>query len=881
MSIQKLQHAKIGENFDSYAKMVAELTKETARDAILLLASNNDNEECFRNLLSSVITKISGFTSDSSELTDALPYILSSIRPLENPISILFQLLENFSQKRDEIARLKVLEMLSRFEFSAANVVSLLYKSDTDAVVCDILRMKESLIDDFIRSSIKLDNHTVAKNLSAILPSLPPRVFVNYNSFLFLFESENHCMRNCLLDILQALALSFKEHENIEAIRDVTRHISERFGDVNFYVRSKAITVIGELFRMECILKDQRNALIGEIMERAKDKTVIVRKKSVGLLAQILMNHPFRDRADLSRDAAEPKAQTETQRRIREDFNAFVELMESCLGLVVSLLEYNFKTDLVEIAAFIKGSYLLRLRGAKEAVQKMLGVVFTRDKQVVIDVFKEILSQRAEILYEFINDKAFETILGHLEVDEKALYRNVLSGHRVFEGMYILKQVQKPISENNALALLQHVTDLLFRSRDENEVRANIETYVNMLCVLKGLKRRVDNSGELLTLCVKNAIKMVFFERSVIKHTVELIYYTSNSPEITVCKLLKSLCLTKSTLKIVDAIGWVALNEYYLLERLERVLRADKGAAERLSMMSRREESESFREKRKSLEDSRRASLSNMSFEKPRQSLSGRLSLRFEELEESLRSKTDEEIADFFFYLKEKEVLYSKNSMLHQFIPLMVESLSSSNMEVQAVAHSSLFKCMQTSSEFFNEHKGVLLSALSSPFAPVRNHAIAAFHDFLIFYSTSLDPSLLFEKLRDREVAKNALLAIYSLLHKNILRPKGNAVNLVSFLFDDELGPIVKTLVKSFSANNNAISVIFYETFMSSLGVDCVRFLASLISASIQESLFMKCLNNCTDPERLRAVYESFEISEKFIKENLFRDELRVLVEKK
>jgi len=874
--LRKLQDAGIGENFEKYSKLISELTKETAKDTILLLTRNNNHPESFGLLLSSAITKINGLSDSSAELIELLPLILASARPMENPISILFLLLESLASKRDEVPRLKVLEHLSAFEFSVMNVVNLLYRPDTDAVILDILRIKENMTDEFIRVATKIDNQVVAKNISLVLPMLPPKFFVNYNSFLFFFESENHYLRNCLLEILQALVLSFKELENIEAIRETTQHISERLNDVNFYVRSKALSVIGELFKRECVLKDQRNGMIREVLERAKDKTVIVRKKSISLLTQILINHPFRDRKYLD-------SRSDGNNRMFEDYNEFLDVIEASLSLIVSLLDYNLKTDLVEISGFIKVSYLLKVRGSKEAIQKILGVVFTKDKQIVIDVFKEILAHRGDILYEFINDKAFESILSHLEVDEKILHHNILNGQRVFEGVYVLKQLQRPISEGSALSLLQLISDQLFRSKDEDELKVNIETYINTLCVVKCLKRRTRDNGEILTLCMKNVIKMVFFERSIMKHTVELIYYTSADPEATIEKFLKALCQTRSTLKIIDAVGWVAVNEYYLLERIERVVsrgKTDLSISPEMGIGG-----SDIRERRKSLEEGRRASLSGISTgsgDGRRTSLGksgNRLSLRFDELEETLKSKTDEEVADFFFYLKEREILYSKTSMLHQFVPLVKSSLGSSNADVQAVAHSTLFKLMHTSSEFFSEHKHVLLSALESPVVAVRNNAITAFHDFLIFYNTALEPGALFDKLGDKEVGKNALLVIFNLLQKNIIRLKGNAVRLVGRLFDDELGAIVKTLVKMVSGNNNAISVIFYEVFTGDLGSEYVRYLAPFVPVSIQESLFLKCLSKSEGKgEKLKAAYEGFELSEKFIRENSFRPELKVVL---
>lgn len=885
MLLKKLENLSIAENFEQYNQMIKELTKDSIKDAISFLTKNNNNEELFKLLISSLINKIITFTGENtSDLTEYIPYILNSTKSLENPISIFFQLLENLPQKRDEVSRLKILEILAKYEFNVNNIVNLLYKNDTDSIVCDILKIKENMVDDFIRNSVKIENNIVAKNLGSVLPSLPHRFFVNYNSFLFLFESENHYLRNCLLDIFQILIKNFKDNENIEAIRELTIYISERLNDANFYVRSKALGVIGELFKTECILKDQRNILIREIIERIKDKTVIVRKRSISLLTQILINHPFKDRDhfDRSNDQnLENIKMTEIQKRVAIDFNEFVDLMEISLSSITSLLEYNLKTDLVEILEFIKNSYLLKLKGAKESIQKILGIVFTKDKQIVIDTFKEILTHRGEILFEFINDKAFEVILSYLEIDEKILYKNIFNERRIFESVYILRHTLKSISEQNALSLIQHITEILFKSQNEGELKTNIETYINTLCIIVRLNHRIDNNSDIFILCIKNIIKMMFFERSVIKYTVELIYSTSNNPEITIGKFLKSLCLTKSTLKMVDAVGWIGLNQYYLLERMERSL---KGSNITTTMRKSLESMDGVREKRKSLEESRRASLSNMPLEKGTRT--NKLSLKFEELEETLKTKSDEEIADFFFYLKEKEIIYSKDSILHQFIPVLIDSLKSDNFDIQSVAYSSLFRLMLISSDFFNEYKHLIFEGLYSTNIAVKNNTIAAFHDFLIFYNTSLDSSVLFEKLKDEEVRKNALLVLFNLLHKNIIRLKKNVVSLISLLFDEELGQIVKTLIKSFTGNNNATSIIFYETYISDLGPEYIKYLAPLVGQSIQESLFLKCLNNFSssnsgDIEKLKVVYENFELSEKFIKENLFREEMKLLINQK
>ena len=377
---------------------------------------------------------------------------------------------------------------------------------------------------------------------------------------------------------------------------------------------------------------------------------------------------------------------------------------------------------------------------------------------------------------------------------------------------------------------------------------------------------------------------MVFYDKNVIKYTVELIYAISNNPEKTIGKFMKNLCLSKSSLKIFDACGCVALNQFYFLERLEKSMKNKNSQISLGSANSVRKSLENIkkirnlREKRKSLEEGRRSSLSNILTDRANVSFTNRLSLKFEELEEILKNKTDEEIANFFFYLKEKEILYSTTSLLNQIIPLLIGALDSPNLEVQLVLYTSLSKCMMISSDFFFEHKNRLISAFNHSSNKIKNLAVVAMHDFLIFYKTFLDSSLLFEKLNDPEVSKNALLVIFNLLQKSIIRIRNNSVKVMALLFHEELGSIVKSLIMNFSSNNNLISVIFYETFTSALSIDHLKFLTVYIPQNIQESMFLKCLKTSVSDERLKCVFDNFELSEKFVRENSFRDEMNKLI---
>jgi hypothetical protein len=42
--------------------------------------------------------------------------------------------------------------------------------------------------------------------------------------------------------------------------------------------------------------------------------------------------------------------------------------------------------------------------------------------------------------------------------------------------------------------------------------------------------------------------------------------------------------------------------------------------------------------------------------------------------------------------------------------------------------------------------------------------------------------------------------------------------------------------------------------------------------------MFLKCLKTSVSDERLKCVFDNFELSEKFVRENSFRDEMNKLI---
>ncbi|KAI4291237.1 hypothetical protein PAPHI01_0511 [Pancytospora philotis] len=874
---------------EEYKGLVESTTLENAEAVLGQLLRANDSSELFRALLYDFVARIAPAEGEiGSASVSLIQRVLSAIKDSRDAAPILFLVFGRLKGRRHEELRIRVLELIQRADFTVASVLEMLYWPDCADTVVDVLGARAALADDFIRQSVGIDNPTVVKNVSQIFPLLPIEHFLNYGAFRFLGESEHYSLRCCFIEIAERLVLHFRGESNLESIRDLTRLVEERLSDVNFYVRGRALGCIASLFAKECVLKDQRNTLIREITQRVKDKTVNVRKKSVSMLGEILLNHPFKHKKTLAPEEPEcaenASNTTAGTKRIEQDFREFVELMEEALAAITKLLDYDLKTDIVEIVTFIKIAYVLQLRGSTRAFEMILGLVYSKDRQLVVDMLNEIAAVRRDVVYEFINNRAFDEALRLMSVSEEMLYKNFYGGYRTLESAYVLRQLGRKISESNGLVLLEHATGILFGSRDEAELEQSMAIYNHVLVILQHLRSRTAPGSDLLRLAGKNIAKMRFYDKSVVKNTVQLFYAVSLNPEKSCGKLVKNLVLCKSKLKLLDCVGWIALSQYFLLERLERnykgqdqkkdgralQLGADKLVKFRRSIGS--EGLTDLREKRKSLEEARRLSLGKAGG-------AAKMSLKYDELSESMRDKTDEEIADFFFFLRENELLFSPSSLLHQFTPLIEDSLHAAEHEIQTAAYFTLNAWMLTSSAFFSSHLPLFMGSLTHPSAIIKNNAVAALHDFVILYNASIDSSILFSYLTDPDINKNVALAIHSLLSKNVIRIKNNSTKLVVHLFDPAIGSIIRSIVRSLSVGNNNISIIFYETFVSALDTAIVEYLCGLISPSIHESLFLKCLTSGAPLERICRVHGKFAISEKFVEEQRFRPEMQALLE--
>ena len=91
-----------------------------------------------------------------------------------------------------------------------------------------------------------------------------------------------------------------------------------------------------------------------------------------------------------------------------------------------------------------------------------------------------------------------------------------------------------------------------------------------------------------------------------------------------------------------------------------------------------------------------------------------------------LTDKREEEIADFFFYIKEREMLYGDGSILSIFKEIVERMCMPIDDNVQVVTYTSLYKLMCISSEFIIDHYEIFIQSLQNSYPRIRVNSVVA-----------------------------------------------------------------------------------------------------------------------------------------------------------
>ncbi|KAK6089425.1 hypothetical protein P3W45_001562 [Vairimorpha bombi] len=858
-SIQRLRNQNVDSNIEDYTSLIEMCDNYTKKYKIFrLLKSNTTNISSSLPLIFLLTSKLKSVYEDELVL-EILDYFknIKSTHEYEWISKIIFLILEYVKdRKKNNEIKLLVLENIkicSAHTSIINHIYNFMLNDNSSEIVYAILVFIPEICDDFVREAISQTNPVILKNCGTILVNLcstQRNLFVNYRHFDVFLDSEHYFLRNCYLEIIFNMVEVYKEMEDIQGINNIINVLKERLNDVYFNVRYRALSLLGSLFENNSVPLDTRNELIKCIGERILDKTVIVRKKAATICNNLLINNPFISEDNLSKK----DSMDDTRIKYYEDMNNFHDVMKIILSNVMTLLNTSPSSDSQVFLDFIKLCLYYEIDGSKECFEQTFDLVWEND--CIISCFKDIITRVrvrkisvVSFLKKFVSrqrNHSFEKIVRELYKRSvlniyEDLHEDILKNKDIFESSYLLFCIGKYLENDKFYELLRHVTNILFSVSTNQELDCALQIYSNILN-LKAKKKESEES-EILNLVIKNLSKMVFFDFRTVQDSVNLVYKIAKEPEIYVRKML------------------VLMNNKNL--NLLKLIYSD------------------IKERRKSINASR---MSFQSFVEEDEDRANKL--KKEDVEENfMDNKTEEEISDFFFYLKEKDVLYNKEGLLYEYSRMIPDFCKSEDKDLQEVSFLSLCKLMCLSSEYFMEHKDLFLDSFTNVNDNIRANAAISMGDYLLSFNSIIENNskLLFEGLSDGNttVRKNSLLTIYSLLKRNILRLGSNSIYLTNLIFDEdeEIRNITRNIIFNLSENDNFITTIVYEKFSNSANdyTKFVDFFMPLLKDKSKETIFLKLLRTSIDKEVLKFMFNKFAFNEKFVEDMKHIEEFKGL----
>lgn len=217
-----------------------------------------------------------------------------------------------------------------------------------------------------------------------------------------LFASENHQLRCAVLECIGAILLKGELELSETAFGSLLNSVIERCLDVNAFVRSRALSTIGEVCRAGLLPAALLQSIWVLAQDRLRDKASIVRKKSLILLTDLIRSHPFHfDGGELNTEffterlssisetletgekAGEKTESLDTlviQRKYYADALAFATAINESMQYICDhFLFASFKTEVVEAIEFLITCYNYRVFKANLILIRMLPLVWCRD----------------------------------------------------------------------------------------------------------------------------------------------------------------------------------------------------------------------------------------------------------------------------------------------------------------------------------------------------------------------------------------------------------------------------------------------------------------------------------------------------------------------
>uniref|UniRef100_A0A8C3M2F5 Condensin complex subunit 1 n=1 Tax=Chrysolophus pictus TaxID=9089 RepID=A0A8C3M2F5_CHRPC len=210
-------------------------------------------------------------------------------------------------------ATLKIAQMLQHFEHVAplfAQAVTLWAKEyGLKSIVGELLReIGQKCPQELARDTSGIKGYAVF--ITELAEQIPALVLSNMSVLLRHLDGENYMMRNAILSAMAEALLQVLNGDQLEeAARGTRDHflntLQAHICDVNGFVRSRVLQLFTRIVQGKVLPLTQFLSVVSLAVGRLKDKSVVVVKNAIQLLAAFLSNNPYSCKLSCS-DLAEP-----------------------------------------------------------------------------------------------------------------------------------------------------------------------------------------------------------------------------------------------------------------------------------------------------------------------------------------------------------------------------------------------------------------------------------------------------------------------------------------------------------------------------------------------------------------------------------------------
>ncbi|NXF08403.1 CND1 protein, partial [Smithornis capensis] len=210
-------------------------------------------------------------------------------------------------------ATLKITQMLQHFEHVApifAQAVSLWAKEyGLKGLVGELLReIGQKCPQDLTREASGVKGY--ATFITELAEQIPGLMLSNMSVLLHHLDGESYVMRNAVLAAMAEVLLQVLNGDQLEDAARGTRDeflrvLQAHVCDVHSFVRSRVLQLFTRIVQCKALPLTQFQSVVSLAVGRLKDKSVVVVKNAIQLLAAFLSNNPFSSKLSCT-DLAEP-----------------------------------------------------------------------------------------------------------------------------------------------------------------------------------------------------------------------------------------------------------------------------------------------------------------------------------------------------------------------------------------------------------------------------------------------------------------------------------------------------------------------------------------------------------------------------------------------